>query len=188
MRLPRPYLTKRRTNEMNDSSNSWATLASAHHRPYYLANTTASGTDGRSMCDNVRAYEAEHGRTGIEARPQPDELVALASAMPGNLDRLTAYVEQYTPTLLLTLGAEAAAFVRGTTHSAIKPLVEETLYSEPQQLRVFGRDLVVAHLVHPHLFIKRNEAWMQRHRDWVTQRGRALVAQHAQRAAAASSS
>ena len=71
--------------------------------PYYLANTSASGTDGRSMADNVRAYEAEHGRTDIEARPTPDELVALAQGMPGNLDRLSAYFEQYAPTLLLTL-------------------------------------------------------------------------------------
>lgn len=147
--------------------------------PYYLANTTASGTEGRSMSDNVCAYEAEHGRTGIDPRPPPDELVALARTMPGNLDRLSGYLGSFGPTLLLTLGAEVAAFVRGVTHSAIR--ADEVLYGEPQLLTVCGRELMVVHLVHPHLFIKRNEVWMERHRDWIAQRGRALVAHHAGR-------
>ncbi|MDP3156043.1 MAG: hypothetical protein Q8N23_25440 [Archangium sp.] len=110
---------------------------------------------------------AVHGPSGIEARPPPDELVALAREMPGNLDRLASYFEQHKPTMLFTLGAEAAAFVRGTTHSAIQRRVDEVLYSAPHSARVFGRDVTVVHLVHPHLFIKQNEKWMGRHRHWI---------------------
>jgi len=143
--------------------------------PYFLANTTRSSS-GRSMADNVRLYESSTGmNTGIEARPSPAKLVKLASEMPGNLDRLRDYLGQCEPRLLLTLGTEAAAFVRGMTFSAASRQVDELLYGQPVRTSFLGIDAQVVHLVHPHLFIKRNAKWMERHHEWCSTKGRHLV-------------
>lgn len=144
--------------------------------PYYLANTTRS-TSGRSMADNVRIYEETTGeRTGIVPRPTPAKLVSLASEMPGNLDRLRDYFGRCQPRLVLTLGTEAAAFIRGMPFAAANRVVDELLYGPAERLAFLGIEATVAHLVHPHLFIKRNEKWSRRHHAWCAEAGRRLVA------------
>ena len=144
--------------------------------PYYFANTKKS-TSGRSMADNVRLYESSIGTTtGIEPRPSSAKLVKLASEMPGNLDRLRDYFDRCKPCLLLTLGTEAAAFVRGMTFSAAYRQVDELFYGQPMRTSFLGIDAQVVHLVHPHLFIKRNAKWMNRHEAWCQASGRDLVA------------
>lgn len=53
--------------------------------PYFLANTTPSKGSGRSMADNIRAFEAATGTgTGIETRPSPEDLLRLTHEMPGD--------------------------------------------------------------------------------------------------------
>jgi hypothetical protein len=146
--------------------------------PYYLANTTGSGKDGRSMADNVEAFERANpaAKTGVERRPEPEALLRHAAALPGNVERLADIFGHFEPRLLLTLGVEAAAFVRGMTFASASEQVDALLYAEPVRVTAFGRDLQVVHLVHPHLFIKQNEKWMGQHRKWCGERGRGVVA------------
>lgn len=143
--------------------------------PYFLANTTRSSS-GRSMADNVRLYEqSTRVETGIQPRPSPAKLVKLAGDLPGNIGRLRDYFGQCQPLLLLTLGTEAAAFTRGLSFAAASKQADGLLYGQAERLSVFGIDTTVVHLVHPHLFIKRNDKWMKRHRDWCSTSGRELV-------------
>jgi len=143
--------------------------------PYYFANTTKS-TSGRSMADNVAAYERATGqRTGIQARPNETTLVRLATEMPGNLDRLRHTLAQGAPRLLPTLGLESAAFIRGYDFARANREVEQLLYGSAESLQVLGITLQVVHLAHPHLFIKKNEKWTTRHHAWCESTGRALV-------------
>ena len=143
--------------------------------PYFFANTTESGS-GRSMADNIARYEKHANRsTGIETRPLPADLVKLARDLPGNLDRLGDYLRRCSPKLLFTLGAEAAAFVRSEDHDAVATRVDELFYAPPAALDVLGVRVEVVHMVHPHLFIKKNAKWMTRHRAWCDEAGSKLV-------------
>jgi hypothetical protein len=144
--------------------------------PYYLANTTVNRNSGRSMADNVRHYEQATGETtGIAARPSGEDFLALVREMPGNLDRLAVYLDKCRPRLLLTLGTEPAAFVRGLAFSEARASVDRIFYAPPERVEVSGTTVQVVHLVHPHLFIKRNAKWTGRHNDWCRDHGRALV-------------
>lgn len=143
--------------------------------PYFLANTTVSKS-GRSMADNIRLFEAATvTKTGIEVRPPGEELLGLAREMPGNLDRLAEIVGRARPRLVFTLGTETAAFLRGLTFAEASERVDELLYAPPVRCDVFGVATDVIHLVHPHLFLKKNAKWMQRHRAWCSAHGRELV-------------
>jgi hypothetical protein len=142
--------------------------------PNFLANTTKSKS-GRSMHDNVRAFEAASGlRTGIEPRPAPAETVELAR-MPGNQGRMRDILCQMPTRVVFTLGLEPAAFVRGVSFREVEHRADELLYAPPARVVVLGCAVQVVHLVHPHLFIKRNAKWMERHRLWVATSGRAFV-------------
>lgn len=143
--------------------------------PYFLANVSRSQS-GRSMDDNIRRWEAWTGQqTGIETRPPAPDLVQIARTMPGNLERLRDYLHRCQPRLLLTLGAEAAAFVRDEAFAKVQRRVKDVLYGPPVRLQFLGLELETVHLVHPHQFIKRNEGWMDRHREWCQGRGRELA-------------
>lgn len=143
--------------------------------PYFLANTTTSKS-GRSMANNIRLYEAATGtKTGIEARPTEEAMVRLAREMPGNLDRLADIIGRAQPWLVFTLGTEPAAFLRGLTFAEASAQVDELLYAPPVRLDVLGVEADVVHLVHPHLFLKRNAKWTERHRAWCSAHGRELV-------------
>lgn len=132
--------------------------------PYYLANTTRSSS-GRSMADNIAIYERVTGvRTGIEARPSGHALLEKAHDMPGNLERLADVLGATRG--ILTLGTEAAAFVRGIHFDEARKRVDDVLYADPVDVTFLGHTRRVVHLVHPHLFIKRNAKWIGRHRAW----------------------
>ena len=144
--------------------------------PYYLANTAASGKDGRSMADNILAFEREQGiLSGIESRPTSDVLVRLASEMKGNEERVRDYFERFRPKLLFTLGTETAAFVRGMSFAEAKRTQDSLFYSTPVPITFLGLELMVIHLVHPHLFIKQNTEWMDRHKRWCELQGSSIV-------------
>lgn len=147
--------------------------------PYFYANTDKS-TSGRSMADNVRLYEKHIRRkTGVEPRPSSDDLVQLVSTMPGNLDRLRSYMAQCQPQVLLTLGTESTAFVRGYTFKETEARNAELLYSEPEELHFLGVAPKVVHLIHPRHFIRRtskNEHLRIRHSSWCAAAGRELIA------------
>ena len=144
--------------------------------PYYLANTTVNRSSGRSMADNVRLYEQATGETtGIAARPAGEDFLSIVREMPGNLDRLADYIDRCQPRLLLTLGSEPAAFVRGMTFKEARARVDRLFYAPPERVEVSGTAFQVVHLVHPHLFIKRNAKWTGRHADWCRDHGLALV-------------
>ena len=139
--------------------------------PYFLANTSKSSS-GRSMADNIAAYQDEaRVETGIEARPSEAALVELAHDMPGNVERLRDYLTQCQPKLLFTLGTESAAFVRGISYDEASDQVDSLLYSGAEQLEILGVAPLVVHLVHPHLFIKQNKKWMGRHQKWCDEAG-----------------
>ena len=144
--------------------------------PYFLANTSVSAGSGRSMADNIRIYEEAYGAsTGIERRPQGEAFLNLARVMAGNVERLTDIVSRCRPALVLTLGTEPAALLRNLTFAAASAQVDDLLYAPSARLQVFGFETDVVHLVHPHLFIKKNAKWMGRHREWCATTGRALV-------------
>lgn len=144
--------------------------------PYFLANTTPSKS-GRSMADNIRLYEQATGRnTGVQARPSPEDLIRLAREMPGNVERLREILGRCSPALVLTLGLEPAAVLRGQTYAWAKVRTDDLLYGTPARLDVFGVTAEVVHLVHPHLFLKRDAKWMGRHAAWCEVVGRGVVA------------
>lgn len=141
--------------------------------PYYLANTSGSGRDGRSMWDNVQTYERLSGKkTAVSPRPRPDALVGEARHMPGNTDRLREHIHGHRRRLLITLGNEAAAFVRGDT---VADDAQEHLLGELREMDVLGTPLDVVHLPHPGIVMK-NEGWRQRLEKWCKESGRVVAA------------
>lgn len=146
--------------------------------PYFLANTRKS--KGRSMADNLREAEAAFGRSfGIEARPAPGELVKLARQMPGNVARLTDFFARSKAKLLLTLGSEAAAFVRHETYEKVNVAARSLFYAAPVELDVLGTRFSVVHLAHPGILMSgkgKKSDWPLRHDRWCSGDGRELVA------------
>jgi hypothetical protein len=141
--------------------------------PYFLANTASSGKGGRSMWDNVQTYQRVSGhKTAVEPRPSPDELLERCRSMAGNLDRLATQLDAHPRRLLLTLGNEAAAFVRG---DASAKAAQPHLLAEPVEVTFAGRRRRVIHLPHPGIVMRRKE-WRKRLNSWVEDRGRDLMA------------
>jgi hypothetical protein len=86
--------------------------------PYFLANTRGSG--GKTMWRNIQRYEElTQRKLGVEPRPDPRRLPDVARQMPGNVARLTDYMNRARPRVLFTLGAEVAAFVRGESYQSV---------------------------------------------------------------------
>lgn len=146
--------------------------------PYFLANTRK--TKGRSMADNIAEYEQLSGQPlGIEARPPERELVRIARSMPGNVDRLTAYLRRSRARLLLTLGSEAAAFVREQSYDAVNDRARDLFYSAPVAVDCLGLRTDIVHLAHPGLLMSgrgRRSGWPARHHTWCRDRAPAIVA------------
>jgi hypothetical protein len=89
--------------------------------------------------------------------------------MPGNHERLQDYFGRMSSPLLLTLGVEVAALVRGESYATVNRHKKETFYADPVEMEVFGTGCRVVHLVHPGLLMSRRpqvEGWRNRHRDW----------------------
>jgi hypothetical protein len=143
--------------------------------PYFLGNTTKNSSK-RSMADNLELFEQwKSVRTGIERRPDASKLVQIARTMPGNLERLAEYMRRCSPRLLFTLGTEAAAFARGEEYSVTAARVHAIFYTDPVRLEVAGHEVLAVHLVHPHLFIKKNAWWIKQHQTWCRHPGRGIV-------------
>ncbi len=147
--------------------------------PYFLANTARSGKDGRSMWDNICAYQkATDEQLAVKPRPTPEKLLEECRSMPGNLERLVEYLGSCRPELLLTLGTEAAAFSRGC---GIAKVVKELLYAVPVEISLLGIKVRVVHLTHPGNLM-RNPAWRERHEVWCRGAGREIVQEFLRRA------
>lgn len=91
--------------------------------------------------------------------------------MPGNMDRLGDYMRQCEPELLLTLGSEAAAVVRG---DLVAKNAQPYLMTKPVEMEVLGVRTRVLHLPHPGIVMK-NDDWKERHARWCRDSGRGLV-------------
>jgi hypothetical protein len=145
--------------------------------PYFMANTRV--TDGRSMADNFLEYERLTGkRLGVQPRPPEADLVRLARSMPGNVDRLKCILARSEARLLLTLGSEAAAFVRGEDYRSVNSRAAKLFYREPVLVDVLGVQIQVVHLAHPGLLMTaqaRAAGWVDRHDNWCRSVGRELV-------------
>jgi len=144
--------------------------------PYFLANTSNSGNEARSMWSNVQLYErVTCTKTAVRPRPEPDELLVECERIPGNHERLKSIFRSATNLrLLFTLGNEAAAFVRCISHAKD---AQKHLYEPPEGgvRAVLGRTGVcVVHLAHPGLLIK-NTRWRQKHATWCEKTGQELV-------------
>lgn len=140
--------------------------------PYVLANMRISSS-GRSMNDNIAEYCRHHGLTSpIQPRPQPDALLALSRALPGNLERLTEYLHSSQRRLLITLGNEAAAFVRGYTRSAD---AQQHLYALDERVNILGGQIRIVHLAHPGLIMQK-ASWAAKHASWCQEVGVGLIA------------
>ena len=135
--------------------------------PYFMANTSVSRSSGRSMWDNVCIYSKEEKRElAVIPRPTPNELVEMCRTMPGNRERLTQYMMESNIEDLLTLGSEAAAFVRGSRN-----VVEgqEFLYAAAEKMEFMGKIVRVHHLAHPGNLMRassKNKKWHDAHESW----------------------
>ena len=130
--------------------------------PYFFANTSV-GKNGRSMWTNIEIYEKESGhKTAVRPRPEPDKLLVECREMPGNSDRLADYMQRCAPELLLTLGNEGAAFVRG---DLVAKDAQPHLLGDPVEMEVLGVRTRVVHLPHPGIVMK-NDDWRDRHGRW----------------------
>lgn len=106
--------------------------------------------------------------------PQPDELLALSRTMPGNDARLAEYLHCSPRRLLITIGNEAAAYVRGYTRSMD---AQQHLYLPQvpdERLKILGGKVCVLHLAHPALLMKDAE-WAEMHSLWCKETGAALI-------------
>ncbi len=140
--------------------------------PYFMANTASSGKDGRSMWDNIRHYQEVTGeQLAVKPRPVPEKLLGECRSMPGNPERLVEYFGRCRPELLLTLGAEAAAFSKGY---GVAKIVPELIFAEPVEIHLLGVKTRTVHLVHPGNLM-RNQAWREKHEIWCRGSGRELV-------------
>jgi hypothetical protein len=133
--------------------------------PYFLVNTRRTGD--RSMADNIAAHERSTGAPiGLVERPPASELVELARSMPGNLERLGGYLRRCRPNLLLTLGAESAAFARGIAYRAVDRAM---FYAPATALEWLGVTMRVVHLAHPGLLMTpagKDAGWVDDHNGW----------------------
>lgn len=140
--------------------------------PYPFANTTC-GKNGRSMWTNIERYCQAHDTTSpIRPRPDPDALLYECRSMPGNQERLIEYLNPGTRQILITLGNEFAAYVRGYTRAKDG---QPHLYGQPERIQLFGTNILIVNLAHPGIVMK-NSDWRKRHLDWCENTGRALIA------------
>lgn len=145
--------------------------------PYCLTNT-AEGENGRSTAANVQTYCEETGRQlRLEPRPEPDQMVERCRTLPGNTERLREWFALCAPRLVITLGAEVAAYSRTVT---VAEAQARYLYAAAdEELELPGVRARVAHCVHPGLLMRqpRDGAWRRRHAGWCEGEGRELVRQ-----------
>lgn len=140
--------------------------------PYFFANTAKTKTSPRSMWENVQKYtELTGDQTAVKPRPREDELLELCQTTPGNMDRLAEYLSTPSLGLLITLGREAAAFVRGYE---LATEGQQHLYADPEPMVLFGRTIRTIHLVHPGQ-LQRGNTWKERHEVWCKTTGRELM-------------
>jgi len=140
--------------------------------PYFLANTARSGKGGRSMWDNIQRYQKVTGeKLAVKPRPEPKKLLGECRSMHGNRERLVDYIGRCRPELLLTLGAEPAAFTRGCV---IAKVVGELLYAAPVEINFLDVNVRTVHLVHPGNLM-RNKSWRKKHETWCRGAGREMV-------------
>ena len=146
---------------------TWEDVRTMDMAPYFMANTSMSKSSGRSMWDNVCIYSKEEKRElAVIPRPTPNELVEMCRTMPGNRERLTQYMTESNIEDLLTLGSEAAAFVRG---SRTVRKGQEFLYSRPVEMAFMGKVVRVHHLAHPGNLMyvsEKNKKWRKAHEGW----------------------
>ncbi len=143
-----------------------------HAYPYYLASDLGRGD--RSTWTQIRKWRAQSGETDdVQERPMPSKMAEACRALPGNLDRLADQLKRCQATLLLTIGAETAALVRGFDLSD----AQRSLYAPAETREVFGQNLVVVHLAWPGIFLSPLGAhWRARHEAFCAGEGAALVA------------
>jgi hypothetical protein len=140
--------------------------------PYFFANTAKDKTSGRSMWDNIQEYERITGiKTSVEPRPSEDDLINLCRTMAGNKGRLTEYLGQGNLKLLITLGNETAAYVRGYTRAIDG---QKHLYTEAFDIDLFGHLVPMVHLVHPGN-LQRSSKWRKTNEDWCENTGRRMI-------------
>jgi hypothetical protein len=144
--------------------------------PYFMANKR--GTPGATMADNLAWYEQATGtRLDIDARPDPAELVRLAGVLPGNTARLAEFLRDTE--LVITLGLEAAAFLRGLPYSVVAASAGSLLYQPPVGASMGSVRFEAVHAVHPGLLMARSAGtgdWGRRHEQWLREGGRQAVA------------
>ena len=140
--------------------------------PYYLAGDAARGE--RSSWSDIRKWREQSGETDdVQQRPAPPAIPDACRALPGNVERLTEQLQRCRPALLLTLGAETAAFVRGVSLGD----GQRALYGAADRRTVFGVALEVVHLAHLGILASSLAAGTRaRHEAWCAGEGAALVA------------
>jgi hypothetical protein len=138
--------------------------------PYFMASTRRE-SGRKSLAESIRDYEAKaKHKTAVEARPTGNELLSRIRSAKGNIDRL-ASILRHKPQLVLTLGSEAAAFVRGLDRATDG---QEYLYREAEDLRLASLDFTATtvHLAHPG---NGKPEWRARHEAWSVATGCDLV-------------
>ena len=146
---------------------TWNDVLTMDMAPYFMANTSLSKSSRRSMWDNVCIYGKATGEAmAVIPRPPPNELVEMCKTMPGNRERLTHYMAESNIEDLLTLGSEAAAFVRGSR--TVKE-GQEFLYAPAVKMEFMGKVVRVHHLAHPGNLMyvsEKNKKWRDAHEAW----------------------
>ncbi len=146
--------------------------------PYCLANA-ARGASGRTMWDNIVAYqEVTKEDLAIRCRPSLDEMVDWCRDLPGNEERLAHWFGCCKPRLVITLGAEAAAFARRYRGEGAVARARDDLYVDPTTSTAFGPSpLKVVHRAHPGILMRANGGtWNRKHEEWCAGKGTVEVA------------
>jgi hypothetical protein len=150
--------------------------------PYYLASTRINAKTGHTVWTNIERYHASQGGLSpIIKRPPPQDLLRKISAAPGNKERLLEYFNFKRRRLIITLGNEAAAFVRGIEDC---DEAQKHLYGRAATtLSILGHNIPVIHLAHPGSMRANKKQgieetyWGKRHLGWCASTGKSLIAQ-----------
>ena len=142
--------------------------------PYYLSSDAARGD--QSNWSDLKKWRERSGETDdVQKRPEPAVMADACRSLPGNLERLAAQLKHCRPTLLLTLGAEVAAFARNCTLAE----GQRALYSPLESRTIFGAKVELVHLAQPGILTSPLGAgWRGKHQKWSSGEGAALVQRH----------
>lgn len=131
--------------------------------PYYLASTGMDRRTGHSLWQTVQWFSRRRKvKHAVRPRPGPGDLLRWCREKPGYQERLRELLGSCAPGLVITLGPEPAALLRGCSVAE----AERAFYGEPERCEGLGLPLFAVHLAHP-AGLRQTGRWLADHEAWL---------------------